>query len=271
MAISDAGQIESLAQLEQMIENIENTFADPSRGYPPIWYRGQSKANWSLQPGALRPPFLSQVGRGNPQTVTPPNEDFEFVLLENFRLAASHIIPRDITRPELYFLAQHHGVPTRLLDWTTSAVAALFFAVAQNYDDDGAVFAANARNVYPLDDEKCHGKWYVEVQRPSSPCIEETITYAFGEGKRPTEPLVHPVLPDRRVGRLFQQSACFTLHMPGSDPLEDQAEQIWKYIIPAQAKKVLQFKLRRIGVHWGTIFGDLDNVAKEIRAAHGLA
>jgi hypothetical protein len=40
-------------------------------------------------------------------------------------------------------LMQHYGLPTRLLDWTTNLLVALFFAVKDEKHEDGAVFAFN--------------------------------------------------------------------------------------------------------------------------------
>jgi hypothetical protein len=42
-------------------------------------------------------------------------------------------------------VAQHHGLPTRLLDWTYSPYVALHFATANlsNYDKDAAIWCVN--------------------------------------------------------------------------------------------------------------------------------
>lgn len=41
-------------------------------------------------------------------------------------------------------LAQHHGLPTRLLDWTQNILVAFYFAVINNLDSDGSVFALHS-------------------------------------------------------------------------------------------------------------------------------
>jgi len=87
-------------------------------------FRGHSNEDWRLQPS---------VGRG--ESYSP---DWERLLLDQFRrLAEPHVTSAGLTEWDWLALAQHHGLPTRLLDWTTNSLVACFFACAKARSGDG--------------------------------------------------------------------------------------------------------------------------------------
>ncbi|MEL6524895.1 MAG: FRG domain-containing protein [Chloroflexota bacterium] len=87
-----------------------------------LFLRGQKDKKWSLVPSLYR------TSEYKPYSWLHREES----LLGEFRRKAlpylSHIPKNDFTDLEWLALAQHHGLPTRLLDWTTNALVALYFA-----------------------------------------------------------------------------------------------------------------------------------------------
>src|SRR5437660_3765861 len=99
-------------------------------------FRGHSKATFQLIPS---------VGRNRHPLET--REEYEQRLLDIFRREARAHFDRSsmpASRWEWLSVAQHHGLPTRLLDWTHNPLAALFFAVSKHPKCDGQFFALRA-------------------------------------------------------------------------------------------------------------------------------
>src|SRR5258708_2366222 len=97
-------------------------------------YRGVTDAAYTLIP---------RIGRRGKVQVTG-----ERAMLQLFQI---HAIPYLAHRPEneweWLFTAQHHGLPTRLLDWTRNPLVAAFFAVEHPFDGDSAIYHFDAHNV----------------------------------------------------------------------------------------------------------------------------
>jgi FRG domain len=97
-------------------------------------FRGQSDVTWPLIPSIARM-FDKLDGYENWNV-------FEDDILQRFRkYSAPFINKTPVNRFEWMVIAQHHGLPTRLLDWTTNPLKGLFFAVENpSHNCDGAVW-----------------------------------------------------------------------------------------------------------------------------------
>jgi len=263
-----------VATADQFLREISDRRNWPAGMRPDFWFRGHANANWELQPALLRSSFADKA-----RASMAPRADFDNHLAaveesinQEFRRTAAHLIdPAATTLVDIYFQSQHHGLPTRLLDWSTNALAALFFSVSETDQNeiDGMIYAI-CPNI------QIHGR-DVTVQRGAPkgpvyvrhPIVQDEIARLFGENSSVNEtPFVLPVLPDSRAGRMLQQGSCFTLHVRGSQPISSASYR--RYRIPMASKERIQSDLRIAGISWATLFPDLDHVALEIRTLRGF-
>src|SRR5437660_2732736 len=73
------------------------------------------------------------------------SDQTESLLLSRFKRGGYPFVQRVLTDWEAITLGQHHQLPTRLLDWSSNPLVALFFAAEAETESDGAVFAYRPR------------------------------------------------------------------------------------------------------------------------------
>lgn len=204
-----------------------------------VLFRGHTNAEWKLEPKIARLSLRANF--------TLPTAEAE--MLRDFKRQALPYIAREFrSNWDWLALAQHHGLPTRLLDWTTNALVALWFAVERPPEDDekGAVwmYFGNSRD-------------YVD---------DETHKEPFDAGRTMI------FRPGHLTPRIIAQSGWFTVHpylpgRPGFVPLESNLRQkarLKKIEIPSRFFPALREDLGRCGLNSGTLFGDLNGISKQI-------
>jgi hypothetical protein len=221
----------------------------------PFVFRGLSDASYPLVTGLMR---LS----GNYPEMEPH-------LLRNFRKYAHRdIVERDTTWHWLS-LAQHRGLPTRLLDWTVSPLVAAHFATAntERFDCDGAIWMVNTRKTHQLlPDTLKHavekeGADYFTVEMlaravPNLPDLDRLSPPCFVVFFEP------PSVDDR----ITNQYALFSV-MPDPTACMDEwlkdVPDVWrKLIIPGPLKWEIRDKLDQANITERVLFPGLDGLSQ---------
>lgn len=219
-----------------------------------FWFRGHENVNWTLIPSALRYPRAQERTRA-------------LKLLSEFKRVAEIKIPRPPgPQEELKWvqLAQHYGLPTRLLDWTESATIALYFACLKT-SLDGVIFMLN-----PVDLNK--------LSYPSRPRIFDTqsdgsvikryLSLSGSQSKR--GPGTIAVNPTWNSDRLMLQKSVFTLHGARFDLDKDQAPSLVAVPILRESKPSLREELGRVGVDESSIFPELEHTCNFLKRRANL-
>jgi len=268
--------INSINDLLQVVEYLDNNNPDrrcftKSCDGPPwykynhnLWFRGQGDYNWELKPQVERENFYLVAKKALSLPLS-----YETSILNQLNIHASHLFQKNLTNTERYFLAQHHGFPTRLLDWTINPLVALFFTVSYEKEKDGSFYCFYSRGEI-IDHESD------DVITQKNKTVISFINKLF---KRTIEnqnesnanyPL--RIVPNSQEGRIIQQGSRFTLHFPGGHSLDKQIGQVlFKYKIPKINKAKILKELRLLGINWGSLFPDIDHMVKEIKSQANLS
>jgi hypothetical protein len=209
-----------------------------------VVFRGQT-SDWPLLPDIGRLPFLSQ-GKAYDSWL-----GFEDDLLDKFRKYSYPFLPVH-TRSDWdwLYIARHYGLPTRLLDWTTNPLKALFFAV-QDFradDKDSVLWALETKG------------WMESLERVKRDSLKDML-------------LVYPAHINERI---VAQDACFTVFplptkhnefKPANQ--ERLVKRALKFLIPAASRSTLRIELSTLGFTQRTMFPGLDGVVASIRQYFG--
>jgi hypothetical protein len=216
-----------------------------------FWFRGHPKVEYRLAPSALRYDTEDERNRG-------------LGLVADMK----RFLEMKLSRPPApddhlgwIQVAQHYGLPTRLLDWTQNAAAALFFACCKEPLEDGLVVILNPielnQSVDPRSPRIFDSQRDVSIFQPY---------FKLGARVNPRGIRTIALNPTWNTERIALQQGFFTLH--GSRKFEldrTQASSLLYVPILREHKESLLNELERVGIGEMFIFPEPEHVCSHLR------
>jgi hypothetical protein len=249
---------------------VENWLDLHDKLFQPIWqpdirrhraqlaYRGLSDANYELSTSLIR--------------LGPGFERLERHLLRNFRKYAHRDAVSNDSNWNWLTLAQHHGLPTRLMDWTFSPYIAMHFATAnlERFAVDGIIWAVDYVKVHAtlpaalrqeLENEGAD-LFTVEMLDRAAPAFNELEQAHGGPLLLFLEP---PSVNDRVVNQYALLSVTSRATTRVDDWLARHPDLAVRYIIPAELKWEIRDKLDQANITERVLFPGLDGLSRWLK------
>ena len=256
-------KVDNIHEFLQVVEEWTNEWFIQEKTWGP-WFRGHRDARWKLRPSLYRyPPCARPIRR------------LEDEIRQEFIVRAPSLGPeRPQSSWEWYFLMQHCGAPTRLLDWTESALIALYFAVRDKSDQaDSAVWVLEPWKL------NTHVADLNEVIAPAAGSgmvpahaerYKEWLPDRYSKPRELQRALPVAVYPTHFSRRISSQRSCFTIHgsdYDGFDHLPLAAVPfLRKIVIPGSKANSIERSLAVAGIDELTVYPDLDGLGRWLAA-----
>ena len=203
------------------------------------WVEFRSPPRWVFRGQPQKHPLKPSIGRADQY-----RPEAELLLLQEFkRLALPYLSGSGVAnRWDLLALAQHHGLPTRLLDWTTNPLVAFYFATEHSprQKSSGEVIAVEASKI---------GYYHPDGQ--STPDPFDIVSPGF-------------LYPSAVASRIIAQKGLFSIH-PNPTNAWRLRNRTDRFVVPGRLKQYLRSMLFNVGVDAATLMPDLDGLARTLR------
>ena len=192
-------------------------------------YRGVDRECYELIPKIARPEVIG----------TRPWKVMEWQMFQYFKMMAPPYAEQmSKNSPDIDWLVvgQHHGLPTRLLDWTSNPLVATFFAVeGDEKDGNGAIYAE-------------------QLPTALKPTYELEDVFGITE--------VEFLSSHHLTRRVESQSGLFTAHPNPQVPYDTNS--LIKLVVPSGIRRSIQSQLDAYGIHRASLFPGLDGICERL-------
>ena len=252
-------RIESITEYLDYIHYFQNLTTFES-----LWFRGVSKSTYNLIPSVYR----KEVWDYDPEEAKNLVDRF-IHKAKGFMTTANRL-----DRWEWYYMMQHYGLPTRLLDWTEGHLVALFFSVVNLPSvSTPCVWILNPFSLNNFSS----GHDYIYFSDETTMEEEDKILHAYlndTNAKLPQYPLaIEPAYTNERV---TAQKACFTIHGKVKNGFASVHKQypdfeLVQLRIRTKNAEKIKSQLTLAGITEATLFPDLEGVVRDLRYEKGMS
>lgn len=201
-------------------------------------FRGIHDCSYKLIPKIGRDNYLKKFS-GSEDDVLGKLQDLEEQTMSKFiDMSVPYFDMRKMSAWDQWTIGQHHGIPTRFLDWTQNPLIALYFAVESEHGADASVYIINKSQFSTSDD------------------VEDLFS---------TEDDVILHSPSYINPRIIAQKGVFTVHKNPTKPIDDiigkNEGQISQLIILQNSMSEIRNMLDWCGINRSFVYPGLDGVA----------